>query len=178
VQRLVNNGVRVIEHALLIDDETARLCADKGIIISTQVQVFRMGGEMEGFSDENRRKMLEVRAGQDNLIRLIKKYGLKTGFGTDFVFGTYPRIAEEFTARTGYWTPAEILRQATSESAAIVRLAGKLNRHGNFGEIREGWLADLLLIEGDPFANVSILENAEDSLAVIMKDGEIVKNRL
>jgi imidazolonepropionase-like amidohydrolase len=178
VQRLVNNGVRVIEHALLIDDETARLCADKGIIISTQVQVFRIGGEMEGFSDENRRKMLEVRAGQDNLIRLIKKYGLKTGFGTDFVFGTYPRIAEEFTARTGYWTPAEILRQATSESAAIVRLAGKLNRHGNFGEIREGWLADLLLIEGDPFANVSILENAEDSLAVIMKDGEIVKNRL
>jgi len=178
VLRLVNNGVRVIEHALLIDDGTARLCADKGIIISTQVQVFRMGGEMEGFSDENRRKMLEVRAGQDNLIRLIKKYGLKTGFGTDFVFGTYPRIAEEFTARTGYWTPAEILRQATSESAAIVRLAGKLNRHGNFGEIREGWLADLLLIEGDPFANVSILENAEDSLAVIMKDGEIVKNRL
>ena len=178
VQRLVNNGVKVIEHALLIDDETARLCADRGIIISTQVKVFRMGEEMEGFSDENRRKMLEVRAGQDNLIRLIKKYKLKTGFGTDFVFGTYPRIAEEFTARTEYWTPAEILKQATSESAEIVRMAGKLNRHGNFGEIREGWRADLLLIEGDPFADISILENADESLAVIMKDGVIVKNRL
>jgi len=102
VQRLVNNGVKSIEHALLIDDDTARLCADKGIIISTQVKVFRMGSELEGLSDENRRKMREVRAGQDNLIRLIKKYDLKTGFGTDFVLGTYPRIAEEFTARTEY----------------------------------------------------------------------------
>lgn len=178
VQRLVNNGVKVIEHALLIDDATARLCAEKGIIISTQVKVFRMGGEMEGFTDENRRKMLEVQAGQDNLIRLIKEYKLKTGFGTDFVFGTYPRIAEEFTARTEYWTPAEILKQATSESAGIVRMAGKLNRYGNFGEIREGWLADLLLIEGNPFEDISILENAGESLMVIMKDGEIVKNRL
>ena len=96
---------------------------------------------------------------------------------SDFVFGTYPRIAEEFTARTDYWTPVEILRQATSENAEIVRMAGKLNRHGNFGEIREGWLADLLLIEGDPFEDISILENADRALAVIMKGGEIVKNR-
>ena len=177
VQRLVNNGVKSIEHGLLIDDETARLCADKGIVISTQVKVFRVGDEVEGYSDENRRKMREVLAGQDNLIRLIKKYKLKTGFGTDFVFGAYPRIAEEFTARTDYWTPAEILKQATSESAEIVRMAGKLNRYGNFGEIREGWLADLLLIEGDPFEDISILENADRTLAVIMKGGEIVKNR-
>ena len=177
VRRLVNNGVKSIEHALLIDDETARLCADKGIVISTQVKVFRVGDEVEGYSDENRRKMREVLAGQDNLIRLIKKYKLKTGFGTDFVFGAYPRIAEEFTARTDYWTPAEILKQATSESAEIVRMAGKLNRYGNFGEIREGWLADLLLIEGDPFEDISILENADRTLAVIMKGGEIVKNR-
>lgn len=178
VQRLVNNGVKVIEHALLIDEETAKLCAEKNVIISTQIKVFRMGSELEGMSDENRRKMEQVRAGQDNLIRLVKKYGLKTGFGTDFVFGTYPRIAEEFTARTDYWTPAEILRQATSESAEIVRMSGKLNRHGNFGEIREGWLADLLLIEGDVFKDISILEDAESSLPVIMKDGAIVKNTL
>jgi imidazolonepropionase-like amidohydrolase len=55
-------------------------------------------------------------------------------------------------------------------------MAGKLNRHGNFGEIREGWLADLLLIEGDPFVDISILEDAERTLAVIMKGGEIVKS--
>ena len=48
-------------------------------------------------------------------------------------------------------------------------MAGKLNRYGNFGEVREGWLADLLLIEGDPFTDISILERPEESLMVIMK---------
>lgn len=177
VQRLVNNGVKVIEHALLIDEETAKLCADKGVVISTQVAIFRMGDDMPGMSEENLAKLRQVQAGQDRLMKLIKKYDLKVGFGTDFVFGTYPRIAEEFTARTQYFEPAEILRQATSESAEIIRMCGKLNRHGNFGEIREGWLADLVLIEGDPFNDISILERPEDSLALIMKDGKIVKRR-
>ena len=145
------------------------------MVISTQVAIFRMGAELPGMSDENRRKMLQVLAGQDNLIQLIKKYNLKTGFGTDFVFGMYPRINEEFTARSQYFSAAEILRQATSESAEVIRLAGKLIRYDNFGEIRVGWLADLLLIEGDPFEDISILETPDESLALIMKAGKIVK---
>jgi imidazolonepropionase-like amidohydrolase len=176
VQRLVNNGVRVIEHGLLIDEETAKLCAEKEIVISTQVAVFRMAGDLPGLNEENRAKLAQVLAGQDRLMELVKKYKLKIGFGTDFVFGSYPRIGEEFTARTDYFTPAEILRQATSESAEIVRMAGKLNRYENFGEVREGWLADLLLIEGDPFEDISILERPAESLAVIMKAGSLVRN--
>ncbi|NIO60697.1 MAG: amidohydrolase family protein [Acidobacteria bacterium] len=174
VTRLVENGVKVIEHGLLIDDETARLVAENDVVISTQVKIFRMGADLPGMSDENRRKMLEVQAGQDNLISLVKKYDIKTGFGTDFVFGMYNRIGEEFTARAEYFTPAEIMRQATSESAEVIRMAGKLNRYDNFGEIREGWLADLVLIEGNPMEDISILEN-QDNLAVIMKAGRIVK---
>ena len=129
-----------------------------------------------GVTERNRAKLRQVLAGQDRLMTLIKKYGIKTGFGTDFVFGSYVRLNEEFTARADYFTPAEILRQATSESAEVIRLCGKLNRYGNFGEIREGWLADLLLIEGDPFSNISILEHPDKSLAVIMKDGQIVQD--
>jgi imidazolonepropionase-like amidohydrolase len=175
VRRLVENGVKVIEHGLLIDDETARLCAEKGVVISTQVRIFRMADDLPGMSAENRRKMRQVQAGQDNLMALIKKYELKTGFGTDLVFGSYVKVGEEFTARARYFTPAEILRQATSESAEIIRLAGPLVRHEKFGEIREGWLADLLLFEGDPFEDISILERPEESLAVIVKAGKLVK---
>jgi imidazolonepropionase-like amidohydrolase len=174
VQRLVNNGVKVIEHGLLIDEETARLCAEKGVVISTQIAIFRMGNDLPGMSDENRRKMVEVQAGQDNLISLIKKYNIKTGFGTDFVFGMYNRIGEEFTARAEYFTPGEIMRQATSESAEVIRMAGKLIRYDNFGEIRVGWLADLVLIEGNPFDDISVLENNKN-IAVVMKAGRIVK---
>jgi imidazolonepropionase-like amidohydrolase len=177
VQRLVKNGVKVIEHGLLIDDETARLVADEGVVISTQVAVFRLIVDLAGLTDENRRKAKQVLAGQDNLMRLIKEYGIKTGFGTDLVFGTHPLVGQEFVARNDYFSPAEILRQATSESAEIIRMCGMLNRHGNFGEIREGWRADLLLIDGDPFADISILARPAESLAVIMKDGRVVKER-
>ena len=178
VQRLVDNGVKVIEHGLLIDEETAKLCAEKGIVISTQVAIFRMAAELPGMTENNRAKMKQVLAGQDRLIGFIKKYGIKMGFGTDFVFGMYRHLGREFTARAEYFTPAEILRQATSESAEIVRMAGKLDPYDDFGEVREGWLADLLVIEGDPFADISILESPETSLAVIMKDGELIKNKL
>jgi imidazolonepropionase-like amidohydrolase len=134
--------------------------------------------EIEGLSEENLRKARQVLEGQDTLWTLIAKYGIKTGFGTDLVFGSHVHIGEEFTMRAGYVSAAEVLRQATSESAEIIRLCGKLNRHGNFGEIREGWVADLILIDGDPLEDISILERAEETVVVVMKDGKLFKNEL
>jgi imidazolonepropionase-like amidohydrolase len=178
VQRLVENGVKSIEHGLLIDDATAKLVAEKGVVISTQLVVFRTLQDLPGVSENNLAKLKVVLEGQENLIRLIKKYDITTGFGTDFIMGGYTQIAKEFTARAEYWSPAEVLRQATSESARVIRMVGKLNTHGNFGEIREGWVADLLLINGEPLDDISILEDPDSSLALIMKAGEIVKNTL
>ena len=178
VRRLVENGVRSIEHGLLIDDATARLVAENDVVISTQLVVFRTLQDLPGITETNLEKLRVVLKGQENLIRLIKKYDITTGFGTDLIQGGYTMIAKEFTARAGYWTAAEVLRQATSESARVIRMAGKLNRHGNFGEIREGWVADLLLINGEPFEDLSILEDPTAALALIMKDGKIIKNRL
>ncbi len=57
-------------------------------------------------------------------------------------------------------------------------MAGRLNRYGNFGEIREGWVADLLLIEGEPLEDISVLLDPQNNLALIMKGGEIVKNQI
>jgi len=57
-------------------------------------------------------------------------------------------------------------------------MAGKLNPHGNFCEIREGWVADLLIVEGELLEDLSILGDPENTLKVIMKDGELVKNTL
>ncbi|MCB1053761.1 MAG: amidohydrolase family protein [Acidobacteria bacterium] len=177
VQRLIANGVQVIEHGHLIDDKTARLCAEKGIVISTQVSIFLKLADLPGMTERNQEKLTQVLQGMDQLMALIKKYKIKTGFGTDFVFGQYDQIGTEFSARARFFSNAEIMRQATSESAQVIRLAGKLNRYGNFGEIREGWLADLVLLEGDPFSDIRILENPQQSVALVMKDGQIVVDR-
>lgn len=178
IRRLVENGVKSIEHGLLIDEETAKLVAENDVVINTQIVTYRTLQNLEGISQTNLEKLEMVLAGQDELIRLIKKYHILTGFGTDFVYGGYVLLGEEFVARREYWSAAEILRQATSEGGKVIRMAGKLNRHGNFGEIREGWVADLLLVNGDPFEDISILKEPKTSLAVIIKDGKIVKNIL
>jgi imidazolonepropionase-like amidohydrolase len=178
VTRLVENGVKCIEHGLLIDDKTAKLVADNNVAISTQLVIFRSLIGLDSLTENQKEKAALVRSGQENLIKLIKKYDITTGFSTDFIFGLYQELPREFTERALFWSNAEVLRQATSESAEIIRMAGKLNRYGQFGEIREGWVADLLIHEGELLEDLSILSNPEANLALIMKAGEIVKAKL
>ena len=178
VRRLVDNGVKCIEHGLLIDDATAKYVKANDVVISTQLVVYRELANLPGISQANLDKLAIVLEGQENLVALLRKYDITTGFSTDLISGMYPLLTREFTERALYWTPAEVLIQATSESAGVIRMSGKLNRHGNFGEIREGWLADLLLINGEPLQDISVLRDPEHNLALIMKGGEIIKNIL
>lgn len=178
VRRLVDNGVRCIEHGLLIDDETAKYVKKNNVVISTQLVVYRALADLPGITPTNLEKLDVVLKGQENLIALIKKYDITTGFSTDLIAGMYPMLTREFTERAMYWTPAEVLTQATSESARVIRMAGGLNRHGNFGEIREGWVADILLINGEPLDDISVLRDPDNNLALIMKGGKIVKNQI
>lgn len=178
VTRLVENGVRCIEHGLLIDDATARLVKKNDVAISTQLLIFRSLIGLDSLSADQQGKARLVRSGQENLIALLKKYDITTGFSTDFIFGQYSGLPREFTERAEFWSNAEVLHQATAESAEIIRMAGKLNRHGNFGEIREGWVADLLLHNGEVLDDLSVLAAPESNLALIMKNGDIIKRQL
>jgi len=178
IRRLVDNGVRCIEHGLLIDYATAKYVKQNDVVISTQLVVYRELANLPGITETHLEKLDVVLKGQENLIELIKKYDITTGFSTDLIAGMYPMLTREFTERAMYWTPAEVMAQATSESAKVIRMSGKRNRHGNFGEIREGWVADLLLINGEPLEDISVLRDSENNLALIMKGGEIVKNQL
>jgi imidazolonepropionase-like amidohydrolase len=178
VRRLVDNGVKCIEHGLLIDDATAKYVKEHDVVISTQLVVYRELKNMPGITETHLRKLEVVLKGQENLVGLIKKYKITTGFSTDLISGMYPLLTREFTERAMYWTPAEVLAQATSESAKVIRLSGGLNRHGNFGEIREGWLAVVVLINGEPLEDISVLRDPENNLALIMKGGVIVKSLL
>ena len=78
-----------------------------------------------------------------------------------------------------WYTPAETLVMATGTNAQLLALSGKRNPYpGRLGVVEEGALADLLLVDGDPIANIKLLENPEKNLLVIMKDGQIYKNSL
>jgi imidazolonepropionase-like amidohydrolase len=80
---------------------------------------------------------------------------------------------------TRWYTPAEALTMATSTNAQLLSLSGPRNPYpGKLGIVEEGALADLLLVDGDPIANIKLLEDPAKNLVVIMKDGKIYKNSL
>lgn len=74
------------------------------------------------------------------------------------------------------FTPVEILRMATGTNAELLALSGPRNPYpGALGVVAEGALADLLLVDGDPTADIQLVANPEPNFLVIMKDGRIFK---
>jgi imidazolonepropionase-like amidohydrolase len=102
-----------------------------------------------------------------------KEYGLPIAFGTD-LWGVDARKSQlrEFEMRAGLDSPASIIRSATATNAELLLQKGKL------GTIAPGAYADLLIVEGDPLADLDVLADPQKNLKVIMKDGMIYKNQL
>ncbi len=176
IKRAIENGVKCIEHGNLVDEPTLRLMKEEGVWLSPQVIVFAT--EPIGLNAEQKRKHAEAFAGIDNMFKLAKKIGFdKIAFGSDVITdpNLIARMNEEFMFRTKWFTPAEILRQATSRGGELLDLSKRFNP-GKLGVIEEGALADILLVNGDPLEDISILTKPEENLALIMKDGTIYKN--
>jgi imidazolonepropionase-like amidohydrolase len=180
IQRAIAAGVKCIEHGHLMDEQTAKLIAEKGIWLSTQAFADEMADAFPPGSLE-RAKAFEVFAGTDRTFALAKKYRIKTAFGTDILFSR--RLAQrqgELLAKLARWyTPAETLVMATGTNAQLLALSGKRNPYlGTLGVVEQGALADVLLVDGDPIANIKLIEDPAKNFVVIMKDGKIFKNTL
>jgi len=118
--------------------------------------------------------------GIDDAFNTAKKIGYENiGFGTDII--TDPvmiaRMNDEFMLRTKWFSNVEILRQATSNNGELLGLSHRYSL-GKIGVIEEGALADILVVDGDPLRDISILTNPDQNLAMIMKDGKIYKNTI
>jgi imidazolonepropionase-like amidohydrolase len=180
IQRAIAAGVKCIEHGHLMDDQTARLMADRGVWLSIQPFPDEIADVFPPGSQE-RAKAQEVLAGMDNAYKLARKYKLKTAFGTDVLFSR--SLAQQqgaLLAKLVRWfTPAEALRMATSVNADLLKLSGLRNPYpGKLGVVEEGALADLLLVDGDPIANINLIEDPAKNFVIIMKDGVIYKNTI
>ncbi|WP_432129406.1 hypothetical protein [Streptomyces sp. bgisy082] len=81
--------------------------------------------------------------------------------------------------RTKWFSPAEVLRQATGNNGRMLALAGPRNPYpGALGVIEPGALGDVLLVDGNPLDDPSILTDPEHNLVAIVKDGQVFKNLL
>jgi len=180
VRQAIEAGVKCIDRGQLLDEATAKLMADKGIWWSLQPFVDdRPSAFSEGSS--NRIKQLQMFSGTDNAYKLAKKFQIKTAWGTDTLFDAAVAATqgEQLAKMVRWYTPAEVLRMATSTNAELLALSGLRSPYaGKLGVVEVGALADLLLVDGDPIANIKLIADPAKNFVLIMKDGKVYKNTL
>jgi imidazolonepropionase-like amidohydrolase len=177
VQQSLRAGVRCIEHGFLLDDATAEMIAERGAWWCLQPML--ADDDAIPFTDPAKRaKLAQVTAGTDRAFELAKKHNVKLAWGTDTLFDASlaNRQGRQLAKMSRWFPPAAVLRMATSDNAALCALSGDRNPYpGRLGVIEVGALADLLLVDGDPLADLQLLADPDRALLVIMKNGTIYK---
>ena len=175
ITRAAKAGVRTIEHGNLIDDASAKLMAEKGMfLVANLVTYFQMKkhAAQYGMSADMLAKNDLVIDGALKSLEICKRHGVPVAYGTDLLGPLQVAQSEEFSLRAQVLSPAEIIRSATTIGAKIVRQEGKL------GCLKPGAFADLLVVDGNPLQDLSLLQGQGQHLSVIMKGGRFYKSRL
>ncbi len=182
IKKAIKAGVRGIEHGHLMDEEVARLMAEKGIWLSIQPFSPDTPGALEALGPEKFKKFLDMANGFPRTMDFVRKYKINLAFGTDLSFTPEFNGAQaNALAKFSRWlSNAELLKLITSQNAKYFELSGERHpyKEGPLGVIKEGAYADLLLVDGNPLDDVSILGDNGKNIALIMKDGKIYKNAL
>jgi imidazolonepropionase-like amidohydrolase len=175
IRRAVDCGVRSIEHGNLIDRETAEYIAARGtFLVPTLVtyEALHRYGKEYGLPDVSLAKLRDVREAGLQSVEHCQAAGVKMGFGTDLLGPMHEHQSLEFTIRAEVQAPYDVIRSATLVNAEL------LQREGEIGVIAPGALADLLVVDGDPLHDLSMLQEQGAHLVVIMKGGYFFKNLL
>lgn len=175
IRRAVECGVRSIEHGTLIDDDTAKFVAERGaFIVPTMVICFVLVelGRQAGVSPEILEKARQVYQQALGGMQAMRRAGVKVGFGTDLLGAAHVHQCREFSIRKEVFTPLDILRQATSINAELLMQKDRL------GCVKPGAYADLIVVDGDPLADIELLAANGRQLRLILRGGEVVRNEL
>lgn len=175
IRRCAELGVRSIEHATMIDEATAALVAERGAFavptMAVQYALHERGRRL-GLPEANFAKLERVIAAAMTGLEIMHRAGVKMGFGTDLIGSMNELQSSEFALRAQVLPALDILRSACAVNAQL------LNQEGRLGCIRAGAHADLLVVDGNPLADISVLARGGECLPVIMQAGRFHKRAL
>ena len=130
--------------------------------------LYRFGQEL-GFSEVSLAKLAEVRDAGLGSLEILQSAGVKIGYGTDLLGPMHRYQSREFVIRAEAMAPFDIIRSTTIVNAEL------LNRAGELGVVARGARADLIVVDGDPLADIALLDGQGEHLTHIMKDGVFYK---
>lgn len=171
VTRAVQAGVRSIEHGNLIDEPTVREMKKAGAYFVPTLATYAAlaeEGERLGWSAEMLAKLDRVKAAGVNAVRLAQEEGVPVAFGSDLLGFMQPRQNTEFALRAPVQTPVQILQGATIVAARLMK------REQEVGQLVPGAWADLLVMEGDPTADITLLADPAPHIRLLLQGGRIV----
>jgi imidazolonepropionase-like amidohydrolase len=174
VLRCVANGVRSIEHATMIEVSGAQAIAAQGAFAVPTLAIIdaiRDAGKSLGLTAAMIDKMREVGDQACVSLERLRQAHAKIGFGTDLLGALMSRQSSEFRLRREVCTPLEILRSATSVNAELLQMSGRL------GTLAPNALADLLVVDGNPLEDITVLER-HAAIRLIVRGGQVCKNSL
>lgn len=175
LRRCIELGVNCIEHGTLISDETAALAAAKNVSIVPTLAVIdalNRFGQEAGLPAVSQAKLASIQPLAIGSLERMKRAGVRTGFGTDLIGQLDKHQCTEFTLRAEVLSPFDILRSATSVNAAILKAEDRI------GRISAGLIADIIIVDGDPLADIDLLAQDGRNVPVVIKDGKLFKGAL
>ena len=175
IRRCVETGVHSLEHCNLIKADTAKLAAKKGCLavptLVTYDKLASEGGSL-GFPPDSIAKVEVVRAAGMESLAIMKKAGLPMAYGSDLLGEMHRHQSEEFVIRGRVLPAHEVIASATTVAAKLCRMEGQI------GTVAAGAFADLVVVDGDPLKDLSLLTHQGAHMPLIMKAGAVVKNHL
>ena len=198
IMRALNAGVMTCEHCFMFDGEVAKKMEEMGAYMTTNLTAFSpLLAKTSMLADErNQRKFASFSESTGTYFDMVKKYKPKRGFITDCA-GTAPvcqqQVSYEKFLAGDFFSPYEALVSLTSVNGEIMALSGDyINPYpeGKLGVIEEGAYADILVVDGNPLEDLSVIgansvwfeaeyrPDGVETIKVIMKDGKFYKNTL
>ncbi len=180
IRRVLECGVKSIEHGQLADEETVKRIVDADAWWSLQPFLADEDSNPAGTPLQQAQRR-EIAIGTARAFELGKKYNAKMAFGTDVLFNPAGTATQgKQLAKISRWlTNDEVLSLATSKNGELLAMSGARNPYdGKLGVIKKGALADLLVIDGDPLDDIFVIADPDKNMKLIMKDGRLYKNEL
>ncbi|THZ98794.1 hypothetical protein D6C82_05549 [Aureobasidium pullulans] len=168
----IKNGCKGIEHSNALDEPTAKLMAEKGALLTLTLHTYAEMNDWPGYlPPESAKKNSVVLEAGIRSLKIASEAGVTICFGTDLLGPLGSAQTREFRIRSEVLSPVDLLRTATVNPVRMLRVGDR------FGQIKPGYVADLLILESNPLEDITILDSPDKHLFAVMKDGRVYHSR-